>query len=123
MPRASKSKPSGKTNAPPHQKRAQNPNKKPKPNKHIVPPRDKLVDFVEHFLGFWQNEYPNPKFYHDLLNFMMPLRELDQKQLDAVLADFSAAIGQQVDFFRYHPFGSTVTGLAFRGKCVCLIYY
>lgn len=91
----------------------------PKPNpsaNNKTSPVDELEDFVQHFLNSWKEQYPNPKFWNDLFDFMMPFKSLDNSQLSAVMADFSAAIGQQIQYFRFHPFGSTMTGLAFRGK-------
>lgn len=110
----------------------QNPNKNPnnaqskplKPNKNNgkskprqkTPPPDKLADFMEHFLNFWKDQFPNDKFWNDLLNFMMPHKGLDNSQLRTVVGDFSSAISCQINGCKFHPFGSTVTGLAFRGE-------
>lgn len=100
-----------------HQQKSSNQNKNVQTTtkKNESPPPDKLVGFIEHFLGFWKEEYPNLKFWNDLLNIMMPMKALDNSQLSAVMADFSAAMREQTNFFKFHPFGSTVTGLAFQG--------
>lgn len=99
-----------------NQQKSRRQNKIPKQQSNEAPPTDKLVDFVDHFLDCWKGRYPNPKFWEDLLSFMTPFETLQKSQLMAVMADFGTAMGQQTDFFRFHIFGSTVTGLAFRGK-------
>lgn len=84
-----------------------------------VIPRE-LEEFVDNFLNNWKDQFPNNKFWNDLLEFLMPHYELDKRQISAATEDFSRAFGQTY-LFQLHPFGSTLTGLAFRGESGILV--
>lgn len=97
-------------------KQEANKQKKNKLSKKDAP--DELVKRVEEYLAKWIGKSPNETFFHELAETMQAPDELMQFDYETVRDDFKRFINYTslCDYEDLQPFGSSVSGLAFRGE-------
>lgn len=90
--------------------------------RHEEGPVDLLVQRIDHYLLAWSNKPPDSVFCRGLLEIMLPPDDLLYSMYLNVRDDFRRALAEKFDHFEMHPFGSAVSGLAFRGEYLCIYY-